>query len=214
MHNTTQRSMEKRKPGRPSNTQLRKHEILEKASYCFTLKGYDETTLDEISDSLGFNKAALYYYFKNKEDLFSQVLNYERLRLWELAKAETDAIEGIENKILKYFAVRTEMSMVQIKINDLSKTNIVELKSSYENATSEFRRSEIGYLTGILSESGRQHSSAETEKFIQLLIYVQSSIMLTALLIKDLENNLSGMNEIISKKEKVLKHLLNAFLKK
>ncbi len=210
-HHTESRPMEKRKPGRPSNSQLRKNEILEKASYCFTLKGYNETTLDEISDSLGFNKAALYYYFKNKEDLFSQVLNFERLRLWELAKAETDAVVGLENKILKYFAVRTEIALVQIKINDLTRSNIIELQPAYAEALNAFRMKEAQYLHTILSERKTDHSIEETMEFIHLLLNVASSITTTALLIKDLEHNLSSMSEIIEKKEKVLKHLLNSY---
>lgn len=43
--------------------------IQEIALELFTEKGYDATSLREISERLGFTKAALYYHFKSKEEI-------------------------------------------------------------------------------------------------------------------------------------------------
>lgn len=53
---------------RVPNTQTRR-KILDVALELFSSQGYDRTSLREISQRLGFSKAALYYHFRAKEDI-------------------------------------------------------------------------------------------------------------------------------------------------
>ncbi|MDQ1293773.1 MAG: hypothetical protein QG608_1654 [Actinomycetota bacterium] len=46
-----------------------RRKVLRVALELFMSQGYDRTSLREISDRLGFSKAALYYHFKAKEDI-------------------------------------------------------------------------------------------------------------------------------------------------
>jgi AcrR family transcriptional regulator len=54
----------------------KKRQILEAAIKCFAEKGYQATSIQEISDSLGIAKGSLYFYFKSKEDLLVSICNY------------------------------------------------------------------------------------------------------------------------------------------
>ncbi len=49
--------------------------ILEAAGDEFAKRGYQETTMSHIADRVGVSKAAVYQYFKNKEDLVGAVGN-------------------------------------------------------------------------------------------------------------------------------------------
>jgi len=60
---------EARVPPRDTRT-----EILDVAFELFTEKGYDATSLREISERLGITKAALYYHFRSKEDILRVLL--------------------------------------------------------------------------------------------------------------------------------------------
>jgi AcrR family transcriptional regulator len=51
-----------------------RREILDVASELFTEKGYDATSLREISERLGITKAALYYHFHSKSDILRALL--------------------------------------------------------------------------------------------------------------------------------------------
>ncbi|MGH9081684.1 MAG: TetR/AcrR family transcriptional regulator [Acidimicrobiales bacterium] len=51
--------------------------ILEVALELFTEQGYEQTSLREIAERLGFTKAALYYHFSSKEEIFMAL--HERL---------------------------------------------------------------------------------------------------------------------------------------
>jgi AcrR family transcriptional regulator len=61
----------------------KKKEILKAASDCFARYGYEKTTLDDIGKMVGLNKASLYYYYKNKEAIFSEVVFEETEALFQ-----------------------------------------------------------------------------------------------------------------------------------
>jgi AcrR family transcriptional regulator len=48
--------------------------ILEVALDLFTEQGFDKTSLREVSERVGVTKAALYYYFPSKEQIFSELV--------------------------------------------------------------------------------------------------------------------------------------------
>ncbi len=48
-----------------------KQRILESAAHEFASKGFDGARVDEIARSAGVNKALIYYYYKNKEELLT-----------------------------------------------------------------------------------------------------------------------------------------------
>ncbi|MEW6475713.1 MAG: TetR/AcrR family transcriptional regulator [Actinomycetota bacterium] len=52
----------------------RRDEILRVAARVFRNKGYRSATLNDIADEFGFTRAALYYYFKSKEQILVAVI--------------------------------------------------------------------------------------------------------------------------------------------
>ena len=78
---------------REETRELKRRAALRVAARIFNEKGYHATSLDEIAEEIGVTKTALYYYFKNKE----QVL-YECLKLTydcgQSARLETEAMDG------------------------------------------------------------------------------------------------------------------------
>ena len=63
--------------------QLRKERILSGALQVFKKHGIDGATMDEIANESGFGKATLYYYFKSKEDVLTEILLDGWLIIWE-----------------------------------------------------------------------------------------------------------------------------------
>lgn len=52
-----------------------KARILQAASRLFSEKGYDGTRVYEIAEAAGVNKALIYYYFHNKEDILDSLVD-------------------------------------------------------------------------------------------------------------------------------------------
>ena len=55
---------------RPNVEDQRREEITEAALRCFARDGFAETSMDGIAREAGLSKALIYYYYKNKEDVF------------------------------------------------------------------------------------------------------------------------------------------------
>ncbi len=53
-----------------------RHTILETAAEEFAARGFDGTSLNRLIDRLGVSKGSFYYYFDDKADLFSTVLDH------------------------------------------------------------------------------------------------------------------------------------------
>jgi AcrR family transcriptional regulator len=52
----------------------RRAQIIQASLACFTRKGYNNTTMDDIVTESGLSKGTLYWYFKSKDDLFAEAL--------------------------------------------------------------------------------------------------------------------------------------------
>ena len=52
-----------------------KDRIMKGATSLFAEKGFDAATVDEIASKAKVNKALIYYYFKNKDDLLSKIFD-------------------------------------------------------------------------------------------------------------------------------------------
>ncbi len=72
--------------GLSADTPPRMEELLDIAAGLFNEKGYRATSLAEIGEALGMNKASLYYYVKSKDDLLTRVIYRASQRLRELAE--------------------------------------------------------------------------------------------------------------------------------
>jgi len=84
-----------------------KAKILREARTLFSKQGYDATTVDDIARESSVNKALIYYYFKNKSGLYSEVMSglFEAIykKVTEAGKA-CDSIEQELEVFIKSYA--------------------------------------------------------------------------------------------------------------
>ncbi|MFN0005540.1 MAG: TetR/AcrR family transcriptional regulator [Burkholderiaceae bacterium] len=85
------------------STLLTREKIISAATYEFAEKGYDGARMDEIALRAGIQKNVLYYYFKSKDGLYTEVLisTYELIRF---SQAESkinfdDPVEGMRKLV-------------------------------------------------------------------------------------------------------------------
>lgn len=68
--------------GEPARLQ----EVLDVAARMFAAKGYRGTSLNDIGEALGMNKASLYYYVRSKEDLLYRLILRAGRRLRDVSQ--------------------------------------------------------------------------------------------------------------------------------
>jgi AcrR family transcriptional regulator len=65
-----------------------KQHIVKIALQLFLQKGYEKTSLNDIAGEVGITKPAIYHHFKNKDELFHEVLTFffEEMGKWSSAR--------------------------------------------------------------------------------------------------------------------------------
>jgi len=85
------------------NTESRKAQILKIASYIFYRDGYEKSSLNAVARKVGISKAAIYYHFKNKEEILYNIIidDIDRLifNLGEISKRKDDPIKELKEMI-------------------------------------------------------------------------------------------------------------------
>jgi AcrR family transcriptional regulator len=100
-------------------TQKRKREILDAGAQVFREKGYESSSIQDITDRVGIFKASFYYYIDSKEDLLYEILHgvhQEALDAIEQAvAAETATLDRIRAFVVALFTFHAE-NLVRIGV--------------------------------------------------------------------------------------------------
>jgi AcrR family transcriptional regulator len=64
----------------PALHQIRVEAILQHARHLFAAKGFAETSMDDIAQACGIQKASLYHYFDSKQRILQEMVNLENSR--------------------------------------------------------------------------------------------------------------------------------------
>jgi len=94
--------------GEPARLQ----EVLDAAALIFAAKGYRGTSLNDIGEALGMNKASLYHYVRSKEDLLDRLILRAGQRLRDVSQdpelARLPAVAALERLVREHCRVAFE----------------------------------------------------------------------------------------------------------
>jgi AcrR family transcriptional regulator len=83
-----------------------KQEIIKAAEALFQKHGINKTTMEDIAASMGKGKKYAYYYFKNKEEIFCEVINEDALRIMAVLDNALRNEISVAAKVRAFFSVR------------------------------------------------------------------------------------------------------------
>jgi AcrR family transcriptional regulator len=88
-----------------SRSNGRRQQIIDVATGLFRQKGYYATSLDDIADTIGFTKPAIYYYFKSKDDILfaiiDDIVDQGLQRIQAVASREGSAAERLHDLLVE-----------------------------------------------------------------------------------------------------------------
>lgn len=155
----------------PSAYEDKRENIKKIAVKYFTQYGYHKTTLDDIAAGLGIKKNSLYYYFPNKESLFSELINDEVDSIFleiedELSRHNSPQkqIEAFIKKLIRISRDRSKIYAIRLKI-------FVELGDIIETKLKNFSDRAVKKLKqlldkGIKAGELKKHNTLELSKHI------------------------------------------------
>jgi AcrR family transcriptional regulator len=128
-------------------------QILNVATDLFVQKGYHGLSMREIAEALGVTKAAIYYHYKDKEELFYAILikNLEEMGvvLDRVCSAPVSASEKI-NQFVHFVLGQagSQRAIIRLSSQEFSQLN-PELRNAFDQ---QYREKFIGKIGSILNE--------------------------------------------------------------
>ena len=178
--------------------------ILEAAEEIFSRFGFKKTTMDEIAESLHKAKGSIYYYFKNKEDVFKSILEKQSSLFRNEVKKAIDKEASVENKLEAYI-------LTMIKMPEKLSIYYQALKDEYlsgypfiKKIRRDHFRDELEIIKNILKEG--------IDRGVFEIKQIESTAVTVLSVLKGLENEQEGM--MVIKSDNLLHVLCNGLRKR
>jgi TetR/AcrR family transcriptional regulator len=113
--NRNRRTTGRNAPSEPQNGSMRQR-LLASATDLFTRKGYAATTVREIVGAAGVTKPVLYYYFRNKEGIYLELMREAFSRLDELIAGTAGDRGSATQKLLRLCDRTYTLFMENVKV--------------------------------------------------------------------------------------------------
>ena len=136
--------------------------------------------MDEIAREVGLGKAAIYYYFPAKENLFQAVVLQEQEEF--IANTMQIMRKGITagQKLHSYVHCRLEHFARMMSLDIMDAGSSVDMKPLMKDMFEEFRHRELRILRHIMREGKRngEFDIASTEKVAEAFLHTMKGIRL------------------------------------
>ncbi len=141
----------------------RKPEIYSTVTRLFARKGYERTSIRDITDELGMSKSSLYYYFRSKEELLFNILNDamdEALGVIDgICESDAEPLSKIE-QVSRFYATffagdRERLTLLSTEMNSLD--------GAYRETLMQKERAYVQRLRGVLEELSAQGGLKEID---------------------------------------------------
>ena len=136
-----------------SKSDEKKELVLRAASEVFARYGFDKTTLDDIGKRAGLNKASLYYYFKNKEDLFVAVVLAETQTFLADLQARTLAYPDVRKQIRFFLTERIRRYGEVLPLTRLSVGSLHRMEPMFDKLYQGTKAGELAFLITLLRKA-------------------------------------------------------------
>ena len=154
-------------------------QILSAATEFFAKFGYKKTTLDDIGKKVGINRASIYYYFKNKEEIYMTIVINQFKNLIKSLYAEIEDDMICEEKILKYFEKRHqwwyEQSQVIPQITKEDVQSFIGIAFDQKRAIEQNERVSFSNILRKCIDRG-QIRECDTEQVTRLIFAIPEGI--------------------------------------
>jgi AcrR family transcriptional regulator len=130
-----------------------KERIGQAAMECFERYGLEKTTLEDIATTVGLNQTSLYYYYKNKEDIFIEVAIREGQSFIDTLQKSTLKKKGVENQISFYLESRLNYYTNVLNMNRVSVESLDKILPRFFELYDAMMVQEKAFLTKLLTQA-------------------------------------------------------------
>jgi AcrR family transcriptional regulator len=189
---------------RPAKTDEKRKDLLVKAVSCFSRFGYSKTTLDDVARAAKMNKATLYHYFKNKEELFLQVMLQVSSQGIEQLKEQTLKLKTPEKQLIYFFSERLHFYLQIVRLNSLTRENLLHLQSMFDAVYLPEKDKEIEFVAAILKDIQRKDAIGNARLLFAIADSLKHNGVFTGKLLDNDAEAVATTKEVIIKSITIL----------
>jgi AcrR family transcriptional regulator len=147
-------------------------EILAAARSLFQRFGLVKTTMEDIAKSMNKGKSTLYYYYKNKDEIFEAVVSNEIRDVFREIRSAVENAMTAEEKLRIYFLTAIRSIQKRILLYQIMKGEIGENLKTIVNLKYKMDNSEVQFIREILAFGLKNKEwVAEIEPDLDLIAY-------------------------------------------
>lgn len=156
----------------------KREQILDAAKLLFNRQGYAKTSVDDISQAVGMRKSSLYYYFRNKEDLFMCSFKNDWGEKFKIFETEANKENNPSDKILAYITQSLNYYEKVVIEHKIPVKALIETRNLYRSFVNKINRGGIEFYIGAINEgiANGDFKDCEVEKVAEALFLIKFSI--------------------------------------
>jgi AcrR family transcriptional regulator len=137
--------------------------------------GFEKTTMAEIAADLNLSKASLYYYFPDKESLWSAILAKEQEEFFRLMAGRIQEIRDPEKMLVEFVALWHEYFTTFLNLTKFRFSDFYQIRPHFREMIDSLRSLETKQVTEILKQGKkagifRIHRPEQTARlFLEIL---------------------------------------------
>lgn len=134
-----------------------RNNIIDSAQKLFRLYGLKKTTMDDIANSLGKTKSAIYYFFTNKEDILQAVAEKEIKQGIDILNNAVNAVEHATEKMAAYIRTRFYTNQSIASFYGFPEEDYFEYHELIKKVRVELDKKELNTITRILTKGNQEN---------------------------------------------------------
>ncbi len=160
---------------------LHREQIMSAAETLFSEKGFETTTIEDVSKASGYSRRTIYAYYESKDDILHHIIEKGLLLLkGEIENAvQGSVIQNSNDFVVKYKAICLAMIRYQTECPH-SLDNVVKAKTEMldlENVSDTIKRilnlgTEINEMLAVFIENGKEKHIVRQEVMPMLTVYI------------------------------------------
>lgn len=127
----------------------RKEQIIYKALELYLLHGYENVSITDLQSALDMGRGTMYYHFKNKDEIYIEIVNRFFLRpKQEMLRLRDDIrVQDMIDALLRYFRF-LEDSLMELENRNINTSNVIMLLyTAYHRFPELYRKAYKLYAT-------------------------------------------------------------------
>ena len=160
---------------------LHREQIMSAAETLFSEKGFETTTIEDVSKASGYSRRTIYAYYESKDDILHHIIEKGLLLLkGEIENAvQGSVIQNSNDFVVKYKAICLAMIRYQTECPH-SLDNVVKAKTEMldlENVSDTIKRilnlgTEINEMLAVFIDNGKEKHIVRQEVMPMLTVYI------------------------------------------